>query len=256
MKNCRRHVDRSGREPPVIRLSKKTASTVRASSFLAAHRSSTDEFCIGAAQWPVIIDLSANPIAGAISSVVSWAGEPSRAAFSAKPSLATIHPLLPKRWFVLPSRCGTSACAVVSATVLQPVSAWGNPASKELETQTSNLLSLQTPGKQLFDSQLAFSTLDRFGPSSPTICAGPWPIFATRCMLVSAELRDSRDSTGPCSGILRHHIFCLRRAGHLGKCGSHPTTCKAAGFSMMQAPDSPNNLSVADESAIQLAQRI
>jgi aspartate-semialdehyde dehydrogenase len=54
----------------------------------------------------------------------------------------------------------------MSATILQPVSAWGKPGIEELETQTSQLLALQTPGKQLFDAQLAFSTLERFGPSS------------------------------------------------------------------------------------------
>jgi aspartate-semialdehyde dehydrogenase len=143
----------------------------------------------------------------------------------------------------------------ITATILQPVSAWGKLGIEELETQTTQLLALQTPGKQLFDAQIAFSTLDRFGASSrfdlhktlanirnevrsglggqgivPAIQLVQVPAFYGTTFSVCAELNTSADAA------------------------RIQSTCKAAGFSIAQAPDSPNNLSVAEESAIQLAQ--
>jgi aspartate-semialdehyde dehydrogenase len=54
----------------------------------------------------------------------------------------------------------------MTVTVLQPVSAAGKGGIEELETQTKQLLSFQTPGKELFDAQVAFNSLDRYGPQS------------------------------------------------------------------------------------------
>ena len=48
----------------------------------------------------------------------------------------------------------------------QPVSAAGRLGVEELETQTSQLLSLQNVGKAVFDAQVAFAMLDQFGPAS------------------------------------------------------------------------------------------
>jgi aspartate-semialdehyde dehydrogenase len=143
----------------------------------------------------------------------------------------------------------------ITTTVLQPVSAWGKPAIEELETQTSHLLSFQTPGKQLFDAQIAFSMLDRFGPLSrynlssalanirsevqaclrgntvvPAIQLVHVPVFYGTTFSISADLDTSADAA------------------------RIQSSCKAAGFSMGEVPDSPNNLSVAEQSTIQLAQ--
>src|SRR6266550_4544326 len=54
----------------------------------------------------------------------------------------------------------------LTSIVFQPVSAAGKRGVEELETQTSQLLSFQSAGKQLFDVQVAFNTRDRFGPAS------------------------------------------------------------------------------------------
>src|SRR5437879_2907738 len=54
----------------------------------------------------------------------------------------------------------------LTATVLQSVSAAGKSGIEELETQTKQLMSFQSPGKALFDVQVAFNSLDRFGPAS------------------------------------------------------------------------------------------
>src|SRR5215471_11218118 len=56
--------------------------------------------------------------------------------------------------------------SAISAVAFQPVSAAGKAGIEELESQTGQLLSFQSVGKQVFDAQVAYSMLDRFGPSS------------------------------------------------------------------------------------------
>jgi aspartate-semialdehyde dehydrogenase len=143
----------------------------------------------------------------------------------------------------------------LTCTVLQPISAAGKLGIEELETQTSHLLSLQSPGKQLFDAQVAFNTLDRFGSSSrfdlhkalavlrsevhaclcgnsvaPAIQLLQVPVFYGVTFSACAELDPSADAT-------RIH-----------------NACKSGGFSMAPPPESPSNVSVAEESVIHLAQ--
>ena len=56
--------------------------------------------------------------------------------------------------------------SVISAVAFQPVSAAGKPGIEELESQTGQLLSFQSVGKQIFDAQVAYTMLDRYGASS------------------------------------------------------------------------------------------
>jgi len=143
----------------------------------------------------------------------------------------------------------------LNATVLQSVSAWGKPGIEELETQSSQLLSIQTPGKQLFDAQVAFNTLDRFGPTSR---------FDLRAALANlrSEVHACLRGTPVVPAIQLVHIPAFYGVT-LSACADLDISidsariqnaCKEAGFSVVQAPDSPNNLSVAEESAVQLAQ--
>jgi aspartate-semialdehyde dehydrogenase len=53
-----------------------------------------------------------------------------------------------------------------AATVFQPVSEQGSRGMDELHQQTVNLLSFQTMPTGVFDSQVAFNMLDRFGKTS------------------------------------------------------------------------------------------
>src|SRR5277367_4330779 len=48
----------------------------------------------------------------------------------------------------------------------QPASEAGRAGIEELETQTGQLLSFQGVGRPVFDTQVAFNMLDRFGPAS------------------------------------------------------------------------------------------
>lgn len=55
----------------------------------------------------------------------------------------------------------------LSAVAFHPVSAsGGKPGIEELESQTGQLLSFQPIGKEIFDAQVAFTMLDRFGDAS------------------------------------------------------------------------------------------
>ena len=82
------------------------------------------------------------------------------------------------RVYLSPSVPAITACAFSAALAsagggraqivfLQPVSERGQPGVEELERQTVQLLSMQPAGRELFDAQVAFNILDRYGPASP-----------------------------------------------------------------------------------------
>jgi aspartate-semialdehyde dehydrogenase len=54
----------------------------------------------------------------------------------------------------------------LAITFCQPVSERGQPGIEELENQTTKLLSFQPMPQEVFDTQVAFNLLDRWGPES------------------------------------------------------------------------------------------
>src|SRR6266436_3882110 len=85
--------------------------------------------------------------------------------------------------YAIPSAAGTVAASLalglckigVSRLVLicfQSVSEAGRRGVEELESQTGQLLSFQGLGQPVFDAQVAFNLLDRFGPASLQKLAG------------------------------------------------------------------------------------
>ena len=79
--------------------------------------------------------------------------------------------------FAIPSATAASAASLALAlqhvglarlafTGFQPVSEAGRQGIEELESQTGQLLSFQGTGQPVFDAQVAFNLLDRFGPAS------------------------------------------------------------------------------------------
>jgi aspartate-semialdehyde dehydrogenase len=81
------------------------------------------------------------------------------------------------RVFLSPSTPAIVACTVSAALApflagrlmfvfFQPVSEAGQPGVEELESQTSKLLSFQPIGEEVFDAQVAFNLLERFGAAS------------------------------------------------------------------------------------------
>jgi aspartate-semialdehyde dehydrogenase len=79
--------------------------------------------------------------------------------------------------YEVPSAAGTAAALLtltlrrlglkrLSMLVFQSVSEAGRPGIEELETQTGQLLSFQGVGQPVFDAQVAFNMLDRYGSAS------------------------------------------------------------------------------------------
>lgn len=81
--------------------------------------------------------------------------------------------------FAIPSAAATMAASLklgltklnldvsrMGFTGFQPVSEAGRPGIEELESQTGQLLSLRGVGQPVFDAQVAFNLLDRYGPKS------------------------------------------------------------------------------------------
>ena len=73
------------------------------------------------------------------------------------PGLATA------RLFGALGRVGLSRLALI---FFRPVSEAGRPGIEELEAQTTQLLSFQSTGQPVFDAQVAFNLLDRYGAAS------------------------------------------------------------------------------------------
>src|SRR5215470_4872678 len=79
--------------------------------------------------------------------------------------------------YEVPSAAGTATAALtlalqrvglkrMSMVVFEPVSQAGRAGIEELETQTGQLLSFQGVGQPVFDAQVAFNMLDRYGSAS------------------------------------------------------------------------------------------
>jgi len=79
--------------------------------------------------------------------------------------------------YAIPSAAGTVTASLalglaklgasrLEVICFQPVSEAGRAGIEELESQTGQLLSFQGMGQPVFDTQVAFNLLDRFGPGS------------------------------------------------------------------------------------------
>src|SRR5262249_51490460 len=138
-----------------------------------------------------------------------------------------------------------------SMVALQPVSECGRKGIEELEQQTSQLLSFQSVGKPIFDTQVGFNLLDRFGPESTE------KLSVARERLrreISATLGASAKI--PAIQLLHAPVFygtaftfAARLAGTVEQLTA---AVKAAGL-FVSADSAPSNISAAGESLIQLA---
>jgi aspartate-semialdehyde dehydrogenase len=166
--------------------------------------------------------------------------------------------------YAIPSSAATAASALSFALTplglrrfvvicFQPVSEAGRLGIEELESQTSQLLSFQSVGKPVFDTQVAFTLLDRFGPqSSHKLAAVRERVRAeTRALLAG--------KTGlPALQLVHAPVFygttfaaCAEMAPETSQ-PSIAKACKNAGFAITEE-DGPSNVSAAGESVIQLA---
>jgi aspartate-semialdehyde dehydrogenase len=172
-----------------------------------------------------------------------------------KPRLAAIPSAAAEALTRLTLGLQTVGLQRMAATVLQPISAVGRAGIEELETQTSQLLSLQTPGKQLFDAQVAFNTLQRFGAGSRF---DPRAALATFRAEVNLCLRGS--PVLPAVELVQVPVFYGTTFSIYAELDPAVDTdgiqsaYKAAGLSMLQLPEAPSNVGVAEESTVVFAQ--
>jgi aspartate-semialdehyde dehydrogenase len=171
--------------------------------------------------------------------------------------------------YTTPSAAGMAASALAlalqplglvrfSVVFLQPVSETGRKGIEELESQTGHLLSFQSVGEAVFDAQVAFNLLDRFG-------AGASQKLATVRDRVRRETKALLDGRNFCPAIQVLHAPVFYGTALAASVAFDPlvgnadldkivNACKSAGFVVPADPEtSPNNVSVAGETSIHLA---
>jgi aspartate-semialdehyde dehydrogenase len=143
------------------------------------------------------------------------------------------------------------------ALLFQPVSEAGREGIEELETQTSQLLSFQSIGQQVFDAQAAFNLMSCYGPESRHNLQRT--LLRMRAE-VSAALGDPALDANIAMNLIHAPVFygqafsacaSFEQSSDLGKLKQ---LCTVAGF-VFVASDSPppSNISVAGESNIFLS---
>lgn len=143
------------------------------------------------------------------------------------------------------------------ALLFPPVSERDQAGIDELESQTASLLSFREIGRQVFDAQVAFNLLAQYGAASKPRLAD---VRAAVAREVAAYL-DGRVPT-PAIQLLQAPVFCGYAFAAYADLGSKAASSEAiaasfssAGAKIASADDpSPDNVSVAGESQIQLAQ--
>jgi aspartate-semialdehyde dehydrogenase len=143
----------------------------------------------------------------------------------------------------------------LTSTVLQSVSANGKKGIEELETQTKQLLTFQSPGKELFDVQMAFNSLDRFGPARQ---ADSHSARLTLRNELGACLREG--GVLPAVDLVHVPVFygvtfsaCAKLDDGADK-EKIAEACQQAGFAILDEWGiGPNNISAAGETVIQLS---
>jgi aspartate-semialdehyde dehydrogenase len=204
----------------------------------------------------VVIDLSGHSISFANTFVWFSGAEKLRAqALPEKPHLAAVPSAAAEGVARLSLALREVDVKDIVVIVLQPVSAAGNGGIEELETQTKQLLSFQSPGKELFDAQTAFNTLDRFGPQSK------FDLNHARSTLrneVSACLRG--EGVLPAVQLVHVPVFygvtfaaCAKFNGDVDE-EKISSACQRSGFAILDEPGiGPSNISAAGETVIQLS---
>jgi aspartate-semialdehyde dehydrogenase len=168
--------------------------------------------------------------------------------------------------YAIPSAAATAAAALALALTksglrrlaivfFQPVSEAGRAGIEELESQTGQLLSFQGVGQPVFDTQVAFNMLDRFGPGS-----------AQKLDAIRERVRvETRASLGkkaavPAIQVVHAPVFygtAFAAWAELepgAKAGEIASACGDAGFSLPREGDGgPSNVGATGEWSILLA---
>jgi aspartate-semialdehyde dehydrogenase len=143
----------------------------------------------------------------------------------------------------------------LTAVAFQPVSSSGGKAGiEELEAQTGQLLSFQSLGKQVFDAQVAFTMLDRFGNSSKQRLQSSLEIL--RREVRSCLLKETQT---PALQLLHAPVYygTTVTACAILDPAADPSVitkaCASVGFSITADDAAPSNISSAGETSLQLS---
>jgi len=142
----------------------------------------------------------------------------------------------------------------LAVTCFHPVSEAGRAGIEELETQTSQLLSFQSVGTPVFDAQVAFTLLDRFGS------AASLSLSETR-KRIRAEVKAciAGKVPRPAVQIVHAPVFYGTMFSAWAEIDRAATSksileaCINAGFFLVNEDQAPSNVSAAGENVIQLA---
>jgi len=143
----------------------------------------------------------------------------------------------------------------LTAVAFQPVSSSAGKAGiEELESQTSQLLSFQSLGKEVFDAQAAFTMLNRFGSASRHNLQSSLDILRR-------EVRSClpADTLMPALQLLHAPVYygttvsaCAQIAASADAVAL-AQSCESWGFSITAEDAAPDNVSSAGETSLQLA---
>jgi len=140
----------------------------------------------------------------------------------------------------------------MTGVMFQPVSEAGRAGIEELETQTSQLLSFQSVGEQVFGTQGAFNLLPRFGSESREDLRAR--LLQIRAEL-SAAIGDADEDAKIVLNLVHAPVFygltfsvCAELSAEKDL-AALTELCKQAGFALADASEpAPSNVSVAGES--------
>src|SRR5215470_416708 len=141
----------------------------------------------------------------------------------------------------------------VIVTCALPVSEAGRLGIEELESQTSQLLSFQSVGKPVFDTQVAFTMLDCFGSASSHSLAA-----ARRRIRAEVKACVGTKVVRPAVHVVHAPVFygtvfsAWAELDRSANCEGLVDACKKAGFFITQESEGPSNMSAAGERVIQL----
>ncbi|HET8922615.1 MAG TPA: Asd/ArgC dimerization domain-containing protein [Candidatus Acidoferrum sp.] len=168
--------------------------------------------------------------------------------------------------YVVPSAAATAAATLSLAlqplgleklvfVCFQPVSEAGRAGIEELESQTSQVLSFQSVGKPVFDAQVAFALLDRFGPASSQDL-----LSARERIRTEIEVCIAGKTGLPALQLLHVPVFygvTFAACAHVtleANCPRLVQACNSAGFAPITRDEALSNISAAGETLIQLAE--
>jgi aspartate-semialdehyde dehydrogenase len=171
-----------------------------------------------------------------------------------------------KNFYAVPSAPGLATAKLLGALVtagvsrlslifFRPASEAGRAGIEELESQTTQLLSFQPAGQPVFDTQVAFNLVDRFGPASRE------NLRSVRARIRSeARIAAGHNSVKPRIQVLHTPVFYGYTFAAIAELNSKSSkdalveTCRKAGFILNSDENSPlGNLNASGDSAIHLA---